>query len=148
MKWVFSAIVVFFAAGATVGAQNYNIDWFTIDGGGGTSSGGTYTLSGTIGQPDAGKLTGGNYTIQGGFWGVVTVVQTPGTPSLRIVKTSTNAVVIAWPSFSPNFSLQMNSSIATTNWATVTNVPIIVGDEKQVTISTPTGNNFFRLKSP
>ena len=25
-------------------AQNYSIDWFTIDGGGGTSSGGSYTL--------------------------------------------------------------------------------------------------------
>ena len=35
-------------------AQSYQIDWFTIDGGGGTSTGGVYSVSGTIGQPDAG----------------------------------------------------------------------------------------------
>ena len=32
-------------------AQSYSIGWFTIDGGG-TSTGGVYSLSGTIGQPD------------------------------------------------------------------------------------------------
>ena len=47
----------------------YTIPWHTIDGGGGTSSGGGYTLSGTIGQADAGGvLTGGAYTLVGGFW--------------------------------------------------------------------------------
>ncbi len=44
------------------------INWFTIDGGGGTSSGGTFSLSGTIGQPDAGIMTGGTFTVSGGFW--------------------------------------------------------------------------------
>jgi hypothetical protein len=48
-------------------AQNFNIDWHTIDGGGGTSTGGVFTLYGTIGQPDAGTLTGGTYTLEGGF---------------------------------------------------------------------------------
>ena len=36
---------------ATLG--QYRIAWHTIDGGGGTSSGGRYTLTGAIGQPDA-----------------------------------------------------------------------------------------------
>ena len=36
-------------------AQPYTIDWWTIDGGGGTSTGGVYSVSGTIGQPDAGR---------------------------------------------------------------------------------------------
>ena len=31
----------------------YSISWYTIDGGSGTSSGGLYQLTGTIGQPDA-----------------------------------------------------------------------------------------------
>lgn len=30
------------------------INWHTTDGGGGTSNGGVYSVSGTIGQPDAG----------------------------------------------------------------------------------------------
>jgi hypothetical protein len=46
----------------------YDISWFTVDGGGGTSSGDPYTLSGTAGQPDAGTLGGGTYTLTGGFW--------------------------------------------------------------------------------
>jgi len=49
-------------------AQPYSIDWYTIDGGGGTSSSSTYTISGTIGQHDAGLLIGPTYTVQGGFW--------------------------------------------------------------------------------
>jgi len=47
---------------------DYEIDWHTIDGGGGTSSGGQYVLSGTIGQPDAAYSAGGHYELLGGFW--------------------------------------------------------------------------------
>jgi hypothetical protein len=77
-------------------AQNYAIDWYSIDGGGGTSSGGNYTLTGTIGQPDAGTLTGGNYTLTGGFMSIVTAIQTPGGPLLRVTRVGNN-VVISWP---------------------------------------------------
>jgi hypothetical protein len=47
---------------------DYEIFWHTIDGGGGQSSGGSYTLTGTIGQPDAAYSEGGNYELLGGFW--------------------------------------------------------------------------------
>ena len=48
----------------------YELSWFTIGGGGAQDlTGGTYTLSGTIGLPDAGALSGGTYTLAGGFWG-------------------------------------------------------------------------------
>jgi hypothetical protein len=47
---------------------DYEINWHTIDGGGGTSTGGPYRLSGTIGQPDAGYSEGGSYELLGGFW--------------------------------------------------------------------------------
>jgi len=47
----------------------YTIDWYTIDGGGAQNlTGGTYSLSGTIGQADAGSQSGGTYTLNGGFW--------------------------------------------------------------------------------
>ena len=46
----------------------YEVSWHTIDGGGGVSSGGTYTLMGTIGQPEAGAMSGGRYEMVGGFW--------------------------------------------------------------------------------
>ncbi|MBC7227360.1 MAG: hypothetical protein H5T61_09010 [Thermoflexales bacterium] len=48
----------------------YNLSWSTIDGGGYTfSTGGSYSLGGTAGQPDAGALSGGVYVLSGGFWG-------------------------------------------------------------------------------
>ena len=46
----------------------YELSWYTIDGGGGRSSGGDFTLTGTIGQPDAAWSKGGNYELLGGFW--------------------------------------------------------------------------------
>ena len=46
----------------------YTLDWFTVDSGGGPSSGGALTLNATVAQPDAGVLAGGNYTLTGGFW--------------------------------------------------------------------------------
>ena len=46
-----------------------DLSWFTIDGGGATAcAGGTLTLGGTVGQPDAGALAGGAYSLLGGFW--------------------------------------------------------------------------------
>ncbi len=48
----------------------YDLTWSTVDGGGYTwSEGGSYSLGGTVGQPDAGVLSGGGYTLSGGFWG-------------------------------------------------------------------------------
>jgi len=53
---------------ASAAQAQISIPWFTVDGGGGSSSGGTFTIRGTIGQPDAGVMTGGQYTVSGGFW--------------------------------------------------------------------------------
>ena len=62
-------------AAATAPDADYDLSWWTVDGGGGTtlSTGGGYTLSGTAGQPDAGVLTGDDYTLAGGFWGGASV---------------------------------------------------------------------------
>ncbi len=49
--------------------QSYEISWWTVDGGGSTSSnGGNYALSGTVGQSDTGIASGGDYALSGGFW--------------------------------------------------------------------------------
>jgi len=48
---------------------SYDLTWNTVDGGGAMfSAGGNYSLGGTIGQADAGALSGGAYTLAGGFW--------------------------------------------------------------------------------
>ncbi len=50
-------------------AAQWQVSEFTIDGGGGTrSTGGAFGVGGTIGQPDAGRLSGSIFTLLGGFW--------------------------------------------------------------------------------
>src|SRR5262245_53701599 len=94
MKTVIVSITAALAAVgfiAAVGAQSFSIDWYTVDGGGGTSSGGNYSVTGTIGQPDAGAtMSGGNYTVAGGFWSYAAAIQTPGAPFLTVLQTGTN----------------------------------------------------------
>lgn len=54
---------------STTHAQPYEIERYVIAGGGGTSSGGSFSVSGTIGQHDAGQpMAGGNFELTGGFW--------------------------------------------------------------------------------
>ena len=50
---------------------DFDLSWHTIDSGGGFSAGGGFALEGTIGQPDAGAMSGGNFTLTGGFWAAV-----------------------------------------------------------------------------
>jgi hypothetical protein len=75
-QWILS-IIIFTAAISTASDTQYQLNWRTIDGGGGTSSGGQYKLTGTIGQPDAAYSSGGDYKVFGGFW--------PGGPLCTIV---------------------------------------------------------------
>ena len=62
------------------GAQSLTVDWFTVDGGGGTSSDGALTIGGTIGQPDAGTMSDGTLAVQGGFWPAFTFAPTTSVP--------------------------------------------------------------------
>ena len=49
---------------------DFELNWFTVDSGGGTSQGGDFSISGTIGQPDPGSsMAGGDFELSGGFWG-------------------------------------------------------------------------------
>ncbi|MBL8887952.1 MAG: DUF4082 domain-containing protein [Phycisphaerales bacterium] len=50
--------------------DDFDLSWWTIDCGGGSSTDGTFIINGTSGQPDAGRMTGGLYfSLVGGFWG-------------------------------------------------------------------------------
>lgn len=130
-------------------AQTYSIDWFTVDGGGGTSSGGQYTLSGTIGQPDAGKLAGGNYIVDGGFWGIVLAIQTPGAPFLSITR-SNSSVIVSWPAPAPGFVLDETATLtgAPAPWMQVAYPYQTNATHISITAPASTGNKFYRLRKP
>ena len=65
-----------YAPAQTEGPPSFSIDKYTIDGGGGTSTGIDFSLTGTIGQHDAGTQisTGGDFALAGGFWANATII--------------------------------------------------------------------------
>jgi len=67
-----AALLLLALGGVAVYAQSgggYDLFWSTVDGGGAAAAGGGYTLHSTAGQPEPGPaLTGGGFTLTGGFW--------------------------------------------------------------------------------
>lgn len=124
--------------------QSYSIDWSTIDGGGGTSTGGVYSVSGTIGQPDAGAvMTGGSFSVNGGFWALPTAVQTTNAPTLTIAPATPGNATISWTPNTPGFVLQETWSLSLVNW---TNSPSGAANPISVPATLPT--KFYRLFKP
>ena len=98
------------------GAVLVSIDWQTVAGGGGTSTSAVYSVSGTIGQPDAGHAASANYSVDSGFWSILAVVQTPGLPWLSIAGTTTNTVLVYWPAGGLSCVLLESPTMATNSW--------------------------------
>ncbi len=126
--------------------QTYSIDWYKISGGGGTSTGGTYQVTGTIGQLDAGgAMSGGQYSVIGGFWSIISVMQTAGLPNL-IITHAGNSVIISWPN-TGTYTLQQNSNLSVSaGWTTSGYSITTANGTNSITITPPTGNLFFRLQ--
>ena len=83
---LFGLLLLVLTASTALAAGPYDIPWWTVDGGGGSSAGTTYALRGTLGQPDAGpRLTGTTFALVGGFWGVGSEVPVLYTIYLPIV---------------------------------------------------------------
>jgi hypothetical protein len=129
-------------------AQTYSIDWYKVAGGGGTSTGGVYSVSGTIGQHDAGgPLAGGNYSMTGGFWALIQVVQTPGAPTLY-VSHSGNTVTVYWQDVA-GWNLIQSGNLTTPvgSWS-ASSSPTLSNGTNYVNFVNQTGNLFFRLNQP
>lgn len=123
-------------------APPYTIDWFSVDGGGVmNATGGSYTLSGTSGQADAGVLGGGK--LAGGFWGLLAPLQ----PTLTIQRLGAN-VIISWPSPSTGFVLQETAALVTAAWSDVAQVPSDNGIAKSVILPASATTRFYRLQNP
>ena len=112
-----------------------------MDGGGGTSTGGVYSVSGTVGQPDAsGAMSGGNYTLTGGFWALPALVQTSGAPTLSVAPAASGFALISWTPDTPGFVLQESLSPSPSGW---TNSPS--GSTNPVTVPAALPAKFYRL---
>jgi hypothetical protein len=121
-------------------AQPYAIDWSTLDGGGGTSTGGVYSVSGTIGQPDAATMNGGQFTMQGGFWPGI-VVSSPGEAPTLFIQLSGDSVIISWSPATPGFELEATADLGGAMWT-----PVLTTNPVTIPMTGPV--RFYRLKKP
>ncbi|HMO51007.1 MAG TPA: hypothetical protein PKE26_08075 [Kiritimatiellia bacterium] len=130
---------------APLALAQFSIPWSTVDGGGGTSTGGVFRMSGTMGQHDAvEKLTGGGFSLAGGFWVLPIAVQTPGAPELLIAPAASGFATISWsPDTGTNWVLQQSLHLTSGVWSNApsgwTN-PVMVPATPPVT--------FYRLFRP
>lgn len=125
-------------------AQEFQIDWFTLDGGGGVSTGGTYELRGTIGQPDAGiTLTGGTYQLTGGFWAAPFPSGSSEAPTLAIQPLGLGQVQLSWTSPAPGFFLQEALNLNAPTWV---NSPS--GASNPTIVPAGSAAKFYRLLKP
>lgn len=143
-----AVLFVAFCVATSVRAQSLTIDWFSINGGGGASTGGLYSVNGTIGQFGAGKSSGGNYTLECGFWNVAVALQTPGAPTLSVIRSGGN-VTLFWPEDGSSFHLEQSGYVASpASWGATVQSASTNSGTISVTVPATAGYQFFRLKRP
>jgi hypothetical protein len=82
---------------ATSSSAGFQVSSWTVDGGGGVSSGAGFEIAGTMGQPDSARqLSGGCWSVDPGFWGEYAVLAAPGAPRLRIRLLDPDTVLVSF----------------------------------------------------
>ncbi|MES2705574.1 MAG: hypothetical protein V4726_03125 [Verrucomicrobiota bacterium] len=124
----------------------WKLSAFTIDSGGGKSSAGAWTITGTLGQPDASPITAtaGAFVVQGGFWADAAVIPAAGDgPGLTLTRLDAFNVQLAWPAEAAGYTLQYSNDL--TNWAFLQDITA-AGSAAWSLNQGP--RFFFRLKKP
>lgn len=147
------------------------IEWSTIDGGGdrarGRSSSASYTLVGTVGQPDANTVTmvqrglveAGDpaavefgvvpqsaYTLCGGFW--PGALKQPLFPPLSIRRDGSSTIILSWPRSALTFSVIGGTNLVRRKddgWAPVIGEAVVVGDHYEMNLRVTGAVRFFQL---
>jgi hypothetical protein len=69
-------------------------------------------------------------------------------PPLTLNFSRPSSLVFHWPYTNSPYRLQVNGSLLTTNWVTLSNVPVNVGTNSQITLTAPVTTQFYRLTLP
>ena len=121
----------------------------SLTGGGGSSSGEDYKITGTIGQMDGTSVMAGeDIELTGRVTTMLGTLPTSDGTTLTIAVTPQNMIVISWPSDGTDFVLEQSSDLGSPTWATIGATPEDDGWTKTVTMPVTMGNKFFRLRKP
>ena len=66
-------------------------------------------------------------------------------PQLQILRQN-NLVVLSWPTNAAGFQLESRTNISNSNWTSLTNIPVTVGNQTVVTNRSNPDSAFFRLR--
>lgn len=125
-------------------AQNEAVDWYQVAAGGGASSGGAYSLTGTIGQSGAfAVLSGGAYVLSGGFWSLASA-QNTNAPALFIEDDGGN-LILHWQA-QTGWVLQENHDLGDAAAWTNSFGLVTVNGVSFHGVANPPAALFFRLK--
>ena len=149
-------LVSFSTTASAAAATGFEISWWTVDGGGGVSTGGGFGVTGTIGQPDAASpLASGCWSVDPGFWGEYAVIATPGAPALRISPINLVTVRVSFTPGCGEWVLQYAPDLGVTPSPTVwtddlASQLVPVGEELVRDFNMPSWGprTFFRLRKP
>ncbi len=140
-----------------------SLEWFTIAGGGdrvrGKSDFASYTLVGTIGQPDANPVAlvprsladvagppESTYVFQGGFWPGAS--SQPLFPSLSIRRDGSSTIILSWPRSAWSFYVIGGTNLVRRKddgWAPVIGEAVVVGDHYEMNLRVTGSARFFQL---
>lgn len=145
---IFAAALLASAPALAQSGGNFALAWSTIDGGGGTSTGGVFAASGTIGQPAAGAMSGGPFTVSSGFWGGITEPLPRLFIRLGVPDNGTNTVILSWPHPSTGYVLQQSANMSAPGggWEDAAPPPVVVGPNQEVTLPATGQFCIFRLR--
>jgi len=69
-------------------------------------------------------------------------------PPLSLSLSAPNLLMFRWPFTNSPYRLQSNSLLTTTNWVTLTNVPVNAGTNTQIVLPALAGQQYYRLTLP
>ncbi len=143
-SFLLAAIAPCLALAGTAAGQDYSIDWYTVDGGGGTSAGRNFSVSGTSGQPDASlrPMTGGSLSLVGGYWSLFSV-EPPGGLLLTIRAVGPGLATLSWVPDTPGYVLQETLTLSPSDWR-----PAPSGSMNPVVVPLVEEMKFYRLFRP
>jgi len=125
-------------------SDDFAIDWFSLDCGGGTSADDVYAVSGTIGQPDAGEVGDAVFAVAGGFWEAAFLSETTIAPTLTI-RLSGNNIILSWSADATGFFLEQNDDVTQpAGWHPV-GQPLVVNGQNIITVPASGGMAYYRL---
>jgi large repetitive protein len=102
------------------------------------ASPGTITNSASVGSREQDPNPADNAS-------VLTATVLPDSVAISAERIPPSSVRISWPATATNFVLQSTESLSPPQWATVTAVPVVIGDRRTVTAPAATGRRYYRL---